>query len=182
MNTAADALLAFLPGSLAGDVRNAFAQMAVAEEEIEHARRHYPEREAYLNKVGFLLCMPSEVLVSASEWIYRAHCREILERVAADENTRPPSSAELAIAFSETSLKAPLNPTGAGLYARHFLRAAELVAQPLKPDLVATLRKMDHRLDPALSKPLEHDACRSLLQRDRKPKMTFRQFERLAES
>jgi hypothetical protein len=182
VNTAADALLAFFPGSLAGDLRNTFGQMAIAEEEIDLARRRHPECSAYLNKVGFLLCMPSEVLLSAAEWIYRAHCREILERVADDRDPRPPSSAELAIAFSETSLKAPLNPTGAGLYARHFLRSAERVDQPLKPELVGALRKMDARLDPALAKPLEFEACRSLLQKERKPKMTLRQFERLAES
>jgi hypothetical protein len=180
MNT--EALLDLMPAEFADDFRSTFAQMGIAEEEIDRIQRNYPRRSEYLNKVGFLLCMPSPVLRLASEWTFRAHCREILERMAIDQDTRPPSSAELAIAFSETSLKAPLNPTGASLYARHFLRAAELVAQPLKPDLVATLRKMDHRLDPALSKPLEHDACRSLLQKDRKPKMTLRRFERLAES
>jgi hypothetical protein len=182
MNTPADTLMSLLPSSLAGALGSTFGQMAIAEEEIESIRAEYPERSGYLNKVGFLLCMPSPILREASDWTFRAHCREILERAATDQDTRPATSAELAIAFSETSLKAPLNPRGAGLYARHFLRITALVGKTLHPELAESLRQIESRLEPVLAEPLELDAHRSLRQKERKPKMTLKQFERRAAS
>jgi hypothetical protein len=50
--------------------------------------------------------------------VYRAHCRELLDRVARGEDTRQATAAECCAALMETSLAAPLSTSAAGLYPR----------------------------------------------------------------
>ena len=57
--------------------------------------------------------------------MYRSHCRELLDRVAAGEDTRPGTTAECWGALRETSLRVPLSTSAAGLYARTW-RLAQL--------------------------------------------------------
>jgi hypothetical protein len=58
-----------------------------------------------------------------TEMVYRAHCREILARVVACEDTRPGTAAECCCACCETSQVAPLNLAGVGLYLRMWKAA-----------------------------------------------------------
>jgi len=57
------------------------------------------------------------------EFVYRSHCRELLERVAARGSTKEATAAEVAIAALETSLRTPLNTAAFGLYARMWKQA-----------------------------------------------------------
>jgi hypothetical protein len=96
----------------------AFQAMEWAEEEIETARNQIPgSRVAGRIKTSFMLLRPTHDLMS-TEVVYRSHCREILERVARNQDTRPGTAAECCIALSVTSLEVPLSTTAAGLYAR----------------------------------------------------------------
>ncbi len=53
-----------------------------------------------------------------TEPVDRAHCRELLDRVARGEDTSPGTAAECCIAAAETCLHVPPSTTAAGLYAR----------------------------------------------------------------
>ncbi len=58
-----------------------------------------------------------------SERVYRSHCREILDRVAAGTDTRPGTAAEVCCAMLSISLLAPLTSAATGLYMRMWLTA-----------------------------------------------------------
>lgn len=98
-----------------------FEQMEWAEDEIEHAQRRHPAKTALL-WTTFRLLVPTHDIMR-TEFVYRSHCRELLERAAAGEDTRPGTYAEMAIACCETSLLAPLSTAGAGFYMRVWARA-----------------------------------------------------------
>jgi hypothetical protein len=93
-----------------------FEQMEWAEDEIAQAQRRHPAR-ADLLRTTFRLLVPIQDLMR-TEFVYRSHCRELLERVVRGDDTRPGTSAELAIACCHSSLMAPLNTVGSGLYLR----------------------------------------------------------------
>jgi hypothetical protein len=98
-----------------------FQQMEWAEEQIELAQRLHPA-QARLLWTTFRLLLPTHHLMR-TEFVYRSHCRELLERVARGQDTRPGTSAEVAIVCSETSQLAPLTTAGSGLYLRMWARA-----------------------------------------------------------
>jgi len=58
-----------------------------------------------------------------TEFVYRAHARELLDRVAAGADTRPATAAELCLACVEVSQQAPMHGAGAGLFFRMWLHA-----------------------------------------------------------
>lgn len=93
-----------------------FEQMEWAEDEIQAAQRRHPAARDMLYHSFKLLCQPHELM--KKEHVYRAHCRELLERVAAGQDTRPGTAAEICIACCEASQVAPLTSTAAGLYSR----------------------------------------------------------------
>jgi hypothetical protein len=78
---------------------------------------------------SFLLLRPAHPRMR-SEALYRSHCRELLDRVAAGEDTRPGTAAECSLALSETSLQVPLRTSAVGLYARMW-RLASLPPAPI---------------------------------------------------
>ena len=98
-----------------------FEQMEWAEEEIEAAQRLHPA-QAGLLWTTFRLLVPTHDLMR-TEFVYRSHCRELLERVARGQDTRPGTGAEVAIACCQTSLLAPLSTAGSGLYLRVWAKA-----------------------------------------------------------
>jgi hypothetical protein len=66
-----------LGGSLAG----IFERMEWAEEEIEQARARHPQHADRIYH-AFLLLRPNEALHRMqTEFVYRSHCRELLDRV-----------------------------------------------------------------------------------------------------
>jgi hypothetical protein len=98
-----------------------FEQMEWAEDEIAQAQRRHPAR-ADLLWTTFRLLVPTQDLMR-TEFVYRSHCRELLERVARGKDTRPGTSAELGIVCCHTSLLAPLTTAGSGLYLRVWAKA-----------------------------------------------------------
>jgi hypothetical protein len=92
-------------------------QLAWAEEEIAAAQDRHGEEGHGPIWSAFRLLMPTHDRMSL-EAVYRAHCRELLDRVAAGADTRPPTAAEMIPALAAASQVAPLNPGAATLYFR----------------------------------------------------------------
>ncbi len=120
MNAAIDSLLDD-GGGLTRTLSSLFEQMEQAEDEIQRSARRHPD-SADLLYHSFGLLTPNHELMG-TEFVYRSHCTELLERVAAGQDTRPGTAAEVCIACSEASQVAPLTATAAGLYARMWGQA-----------------------------------------------------------
>jgi hypothetical protein len=58
-----------------------------------------------------------------TEFVYRGHVLELLERAAAGADLRPATAAEICLALVQTSLQAPMHGPAAGLYLRMWLAA-----------------------------------------------------------
>ncbi len=98
-----------------------FDQMTWCEEEIAAAQARHPERADEIWH-SFPLLRPTNDLM-AREPVYRAHCREILERVATGSDTRAATAIEVLMVMRETSLIAPLTTAATGLYFRMWKAA-----------------------------------------------------------
>jgi hypothetical protein len=79
--------------------------MRVSEDEIVDAKGRHPAQADRVWK-SFKLLRPTFDL---SDAVYRHHCREILDRVAAEEDTRPGTKAEVLAAISAMTLKSRLD-------------------------------------------------------------------------
>lgn len=110
-----------LGASLTGVLRNLFDCMEIAEEEIAAAKAIAPDgvTEKRIDD-AFRYLSPSDLLQNKTLELYRAHAHEIIARVAAGEDLRPGTEAEVLAALCESSLAAPLNSIAALLYARLF--------------------------------------------------------------
>ncbi|MEU9871091.1 hypothetical protein AB0C87_24890 [Actinomadura sp. NPDC048021] len=106
--------------TLEGHLAPLFKLMEIAEEEIEAAQKRFHEPVGEGDGPiwnSFILLPPSHPEMKA-ESLYRAHCRELLDRRGRGEDTRPATGAELIFALSEASLQAPLSSAAAGLYLK----------------------------------------------------------------
>lgn len=119
-----DGVLGDLLGDLlGGGLAGIFEHMEWAEEEIEKARARHPQHADRIYH-SFLLLRPNVALKRMeTEFVYRSHCRELLDRVAAGEDTRPGTAAEICCTLLETSLVAPLTSAAVGLYMRMWQAA-----------------------------------------------------------
>jgi hypothetical protein len=132
----ADADLRALFADLLATAETAWAAVEQAEDEIDLAIARYPE-QADLLYHAFVLLYPRELgRALNTEFVYRSHVRELLERVAAGTDTRPATAAELCVILAGLSHRAPLHAAATGLYFRIWLQAfpqhsfsAELAAQ-----------------------------------------------------
>lgn len=97
-----------------------FAAMDWAEDEIEKATRRHPEAADSLYH-AFKLIQPRDGM--GVEFVYRGHARELLERVATGQDTRPGTAAEVCLVCSKTSQLAPFHTAGVGLYMRMWMQA-----------------------------------------------------------
>jgi hypothetical protein len=153
------AVLAALPRRIGG----LFDLMAVAEEEIDAASKRHPGRERMLSAAFGLLCPPAG-MSKLDPKLYRAHARELCERVAAfdgpPENHRPlalGTKAEVLMVLSELSLKAPPSQQYAALYELLFAEifgaaavpAGEPVREPWPKASTELLGTMQRRLGKA---------------------------------
>lgn len=101
-------------GGLIGEV---FDRIGWAEEEIEAAQLRHGERGRGPLWNSFRLLR----MTNDQEWpelLFRAHCRELLDRVAAGIDTRPATDAEKISVLSAASQVAPLNSGAETLYLR----------------------------------------------------------------
>lgn len=90
-------------------------------EEIAAAAARHPAATDAVND-SFPLLMPSNPLLVTEE-LYRAHCVELLDRVARGEDTRPGTAAECCIVLSKVNLEVPLPTHAVGLYSRMWQQA-----------------------------------------------------------
>jgi len=137
-------------------ITDAFSRMDVAEEEIQRAQQVYPDQSDRLWCAFHLLCPPS-ILNGRPVEMYQAYCRELLERIATEEDTTLGTNAECLIALSEASLRSPMTQTAKALYFDLFKAvfgedvidkldiakgAQYMVAQPVfKEELLQDIRK-----------------------------------------
>ncbi|ACU77797.1 hypothetical protein Caci_8984 [Catenulispora acidiphila DSM 44928] len=119
---------------IADVIDSALDQCAWADEEIEAAQLRHGENDRGPLWGSFSLLRPA----SDRPWpelLYRTHCRELLDRVAAGADTRPATDAEKLAVLSAASQTAPLNGGAETLYLRLgnrrfpniFDRAAEVL-------------------------------------------------------
>jgi len=105
---------------LKDDLADVFDAMDWAEDEIAKACRRHPD-QADLLYHAFTLIKPGDGM--NVEFVYRSHAREILERVAAGEDTRLGTAAEVCLVCAKTSQLAPFHTSGVGLYMRMWMQA-----------------------------------------------------------
>jgi hypothetical protein len=104
---------------LMAEIKAAFESMEYTRDEIAQAQRRHPDAADTIWH-SFSLLTPVHPLMHTSEPLYRAYCREILDRVAAGDDTRPGTAAEICCVASEASAVAPLSSPAFGVYARAF--------------------------------------------------------------
>ncbi|HTJ72587.1 MAG TPA: hypothetical protein VL551_33925 [Actinospica sp.] len=102
---------------VAGLIDSVLDRCMWADEEIEAAQLRHGERDRGPLWNSFRLLRPTH----ESAWpelVYRAHCRELLDRVAAGVDTRSATDAEKILVLSGASQTAPLNSGAETLYLR----------------------------------------------------------------
>jgi hypothetical protein len=152
MDLKTDLLSIFTPGE-ANTISGIFKRMDIAEEEIEAAQERHPEKADLLWEC-FAMCKPPELLGDKSDSLYRAHCRELLERVVAGEDVAEPTDAELMAAFSVVSLATPLTDAATFAYVQLF----QSVFDDRPPDLAKVMDKITNGLDMAMGESIRHEA------------------------
>lgn len=105
---------------LQADLASTFAAMDWAEDEIARAARRHPGTADTLFH-SFRLLTPQDRM--GVEFVYRGHARELLERVATGQDTRPGTAAEVCLAIVAAGKVAPVNVTAFGLLTRMWAQA-----------------------------------------------------------
>lgn len=102
-------------------VRSVWQQQEWADDEIRQAiQRHPSERDTLFHSFPILVATHQ---LMATEFVYRAHCRELLDRVIEGADTRPGTAAEVCCLCSDTSVQTPIRSAAAGLYLRMWTTA-----------------------------------------------------------
>ncbi|MFE7723280.1 hypothetical protein ACFU44_30090 [Nocardia rhizosphaerihabitans] len=138
-----------------------FAQQDWADDEITRAQERHPDVADVLYH-GFSLLTATHERMS-TEFVYRAHARELLERVAAGQSTKPATAVEVALSLMQISLATPLNTTAFGLYLRMWRQAG-------LPDVGGTVTDVDDHYEAIAARgidELESIARRKLAEPDR---------------
>jgi hypothetical protein len=121
--TAGPVSAADLFAQISGELASLFSAMDWADEEITAAARRHPGSADVLHH-AFCILTPRHIGPGmGTEFVYRGHVRELLDRVAAGKDLRPATAAEICLAFVEISQAAPMHGAGAGLYFRMWLQA-----------------------------------------------------------
>lgn len=102
-----------------GRVSALFDKMEIAENEIAKAKERYPEDAERLHDCFKLMC-PSAPLSDRPDKLYRAHCRELLERVHNNIDARPGTAAEVLAIMSTWSLEHMPDHNAVALMGRLF--------------------------------------------------------------
>jgi hypothetical protein len=108
--------LAAAVAGIAGSLAPLFDGMEWADDEIRLASLRHPDQADRLYH-AFALLRPTHDRMS-TEFVYRAHARELLNRVAVGGDTRPGTNVEVVCALMATSMLAPLRSSAVGLYMR----------------------------------------------------------------
>lgn len=97
-------------------------QVQWAEDEIRMAQRTWPEAGDRLFH-AFPLIQPPPHRALRTEPVYRAYARELLCRLARNEDTRPATAIEGCLVLRDLSLRVPLSGPAIGLYLRLWREA-----------------------------------------------------------
>lgn len=114
-----------------------FERMSWAEDEITQAQGRHPEQADTLYHSFALLSGGEAASRMSVEAVYRAHAREILERVAHGDDTRPGTAVEVIIGLLAAAERAPLSHEGFALCARLWVAVG-------LPDHDGFTEKLDH--------------------------------------
>lgn len=114
-----------------------FDRIGWAEDEIAQAQARHPERTDALYHSFSLLSGGEAAPRMSVEAVYRAHAREILERVADGADTRPGTAVEVVIGLLAAAERAPLSHEGFSLCARLWVGAG-------LPESDSFTNKLDH--------------------------------------
>lgn len=105
------------------EVSDGLAPAGWAEDEIAQAIRRHPGAENDLWHSYRLLVPTVSSAAWTTEFVFRGHARELLERVAAGQDTRPGTAAECCMAMARVSQEIPLHGAAAGFYHRMWGQA-----------------------------------------------------------
>lgn len=119
-------------GPHSGTIGAVFDLMEVAEEEISAAKVRHPKAAESLDS-AFSALSP-EGFTGFGRELYRAHARELLDRVAAGGDVRLGTTAEVLAALSKVAGAAPLTQLGQAVFERAFARAFPDDADGFLPD------------------------------------------------
>jgi hypothetical protein len=97
------------------------AQTKWAEDEITAGQDRHPDQADLLYHC-FTLLKPTTPPMT-TQFVYRAHCRELLDRMAEAGDPREPTNAEIAIGCAHVSLVIPLSRAAMTLYMRAWSAA-----------------------------------------------------------
>ena len=128
-------------GPLGPEVRGIFALMELADEELDAAKKRHPLAEFAIQKSFPLLQPAVELFAGKHAEVYRAHCRELLDRVAdgaSEKELRRGTRAEVLCVLTDWSLSHPPGPQGAALLSTLF---AEVFPDRVDPDDANLLRE-----------------------------------------
>lgn len=92
------------------------------EEEVAAAQQRHPDHADVLFHAFYLTQLTNARL--CCEMLLRAHCHELLERVAAGQDTCPATAVEVLLRTHRASLTAPLTTAEVGLFLRMWQAAA----------------------------------------------------------
>lgn len=154
--------------TIIGDIRHGltdvFSRIEWAEDEIDRAQKRHPDQADTLYHCFPMLC-PREATGTrmSTEAVYRAHARELLERVAAGQDTRAATAVEIVIGLLEAASLAPLTHDGYALCARMWAIAG-------LPDIDDMTDKLGHyeAINPAGMDEQEQSARRACRDDSRK--------------
>jgi hypothetical protein len=120
-DTARAALAAVLGGDVLNTIERVLGQHEWAEQEVDAFREQNPPHDDRLWHSIELLRPTHERM--ATEFVYRAHCRELLQRVVDGNDTRPGTAPECLLVCNEIAQMTPLNTAAMGLYLRLWEKA-----------------------------------------------------------
>lgn len=106
-----------------GPIKQAFHLMGIAEEEIAAGQRRHPSKAKEIHKAAFMAVQPyHKEFWRAPDNVYRAHCREIIDRVAAGAKLEIATDAEILYGLYSACQKAPPGDHFSLLYQRLFIK------------------------------------------------------------
>jgi hypothetical protein len=110
------ALIELFPEFPWGRILGLFDRMHIAEDIIAEGKRQHPDKADEIHD-AFQYMVPTPLLIqNDNDELYRAHCRQLIEWVADDQDVNRATDAELLLLMMETSLRVPLTDEGHFLY------------------------------------------------------------------
>ena len=94
-------------------------RIKVAEEEIAGAKRRYPQKAKELHD-SFKILIPPPFFSKLDIQVYRAHVKELLQRIARKKDISLATRAELCAYLSDLSLRVPIHGDLYCLYSQCF--------------------------------------------------------------